>query len=486
MDVSNTPAFALPSLAQDALYPGDMSGRYSLKRQRQDHTMKTAVSSNLVVGKVGRAYIPATAMLKQSGGFQSLLGGACSTIASEVDDYSLPSATMAYRPSPNNLAPSAPVLLFRGYFFEDIIESQIESKRIHRCDMYYYTEDDTVEIIEQKTENSGMPQGSILRRGKVPGVTADSFKLGNSPIIYARSYSIISCNESTKEYARNILGWSEDYLDERPWPEDTFIKKNLEKMMRETGFGNVNRNRKMHPQKEYMEALLGKPSSMSDLGSFLVNGQKCLCFDVIWDDTQKLYGDIRNYKLNYFLSDDTMEVLPIHTKNDGRDQFPKLLKRSKVPIDVARPNGPKHTWKDLRVGRTINIYRRNMVLSGADQFTRKFYASKGMPLANDFNPIAPYHVQYERQIPPYNGFGSEEDSLRSCTGSIKATPVKREFFYDRRGQVIRFNARMVSRKSEDKNRRFVIQYFLEDNTMSIREPPIRNSGVVGGELLGDL
>ena len=43
---------------------------------------------------------------------------------------------------------------------------------------------------------------------------------------------------------------------------------------------------------------------------------------------------------------------------------------------------------------------------------------------------------------------------------------------------------MVSRKSEDKNRRFVIQYFLEDNTMSIREPPIRNSGVVGGSFLG--
>ena len=143
-----------------------MSGRYSLKRQRQDHTMKTAVSSNLVVGKVGRAYVPATAMLKQSGALQNLLGGA-STIASEADDYSLLSATTAYRPSPNNLAPSAPVLLFRGYFFEDVIESQIESRRIHRCDIYFYTEDASVEIIEQKTENSGMPQGSILRRGKV-------------------------------------------------------------------------------------------------------------------------------------------------------------------------------------------------------------------------------------------------------------------------------------------------------------------------------
>ena len=205
--------------------------------------------------------------------------------------------------------------------------------------------------------------------------------------------SIIAANESTKEYARNVLGWPEDCLGTLPWPEDTFIKKNLEKMMRETGFGNVNRNRKMHPQKEYMEALLGKPTSMSDLGSFLVNGQKCLCFDVIWDDTQKLYGDVRSYKLNYFLSDDTMEVLPVHTKNDGRDQFPKLLKRSKVPVDIARPNGPKYTWQGLKIGTTINIYRRPMIITSADQFTRKFYASKGVPLRQDFDPIEPYHVQ---------------------------------------------------------------------------------------------
>lgn len=32
-------------------------------------------------------------------------------------------------------------------------------------------------------------------------------------------------------------------------------------------------------------------------------------------------------------------------------------------------------------------------------------------------------------------------------------------------------------------RRFVIQYFMEDDTIAIREPPIRNSGVMGGSFL---
>ncbi|GMH58643.1 hypothetical protein TL16_g02654 [Triparma laevis f. inornata] len=420
---------------KDALHPDDMSGRYSLTRQR---------------------------------------------VASE-DAFSLGGASNYT--SPNNLTPPPPVLLFQGYYFEDIIESQIEDKRIHRCDIYYYTEDGSVEIIEQKTENSGMPQGSILRRGKVPGITASNFKVGTNVEIYARSYSIISCNESTRDYCRNVLNFPDAALRSMNWPEDTFIRKNTEKMMRETGFGNVNRNRKMHPQKEYMEALLGKPSSMTDLGSFLTNGQKCLCFDMIWDDTQRLYGDVRLYKMNFFLSDDTMEILPVHTKNDGRDQFPKLLKRSKVPKDIQRPDGPKYTWQDLNIGKTLNVYKRPMTIAAADAFTRKYYAQKGTPLGFDINLNPSVDVHYERQIPPYNGFGSEEDSLRSCTGSIKPLPVKKEFHYDKRGQVIRFNARLVSKKIEDKNRRFVIQYFMEDNTLAIREPPIRNSGVIGGNFL---
>lgn len=38
-------------------------------------------------------------------------------------------------------------------------------------------------------------------------------------------------------------------------------------------------------------------------------------------------------------------------------------------------------------------------------------------------------------------------------------------------------------KEADKSRKFVIQYFLEDDTVQIREPPIRNSGHKGGIFL---
>lgn len=37
---------------------------------------------------------------------------------------------------------------------------------------------------------------------------------------------------------------------------------------------------------------------------------------------------------------------------------------------------------------------------------------------------------------------------------------------------------------EDKGRRFVLSYFLATDMISIFEPPVRNSGIIGGKYLG--
>ena len=256
-------------------------------------------------------------------------------------------------------------------------------------------------------------------------------------------------------------------------------------MIRETGYGiGVNRNRKMHEMKEFMEAQLGKPTSLSDLGSFLKSGNKTLGFEIIWDDTNRLYGDVNFFKLYYFLADDTIEIVPIHYKNDGRDQFPKLLKRTKVPLQPNNPTTNYYTWRDLKIGNTINIYSRKMIITKADAFTRDFYVEKSLPLGEDLILQTDDAVDFKREVPPYNGFGSEEDSLRSCgvSSSFKQS-VTKEFNWDKRGLVMRFNAKLLSKRNEDKGRRFVVQFFMEDDTIAIREPPIRNSGIIGGNFL---
>eukprot|EP00816_Leptocylindrus_hargravesii_P009460 CAMPEP_0196822484 /NCGR_PEP_ID=MMETSP1362-20130617/83644_1 /TAXON_ID=163516 /ORGANISM="Leptocylindrus danicus, Strain CCMP1856" /LENGTH=623 /DNA_ID=CAMNT_0042202049 /DNA_START=1028 /DNA_END=2899 /DNA_ORIENTATION=+ len=386
------------------------------------------------------------------------------------------------------------VLLFDAYFEEDVQQCAIETTRLHKCEIFFYVEDGTIEIIQKKLDNSGMPQGTFLRRSKVPkhiqssGLSTeyygvDDFHIGSDIVIYSRNFNIVNCNESTRQYLFENHGRDMNDLAARPFPRDQFAEVVKEKMSRESGKPGVNRNRKMHELKQIMESMLGKPTSMTDRGMFLECGSKALCFDIVWDDRERLYGDLQFFRLQYFLSDDTIEILPVHGKLDGRDHFPKLLNRSKLP--KHKDSNEFYTWNDLAIGETINVYGRSMLIAKCDKFTRSHYESEGIPLDPDMSLEQNEDVPVlHRIIPPYNGFGSEEDSLRSCTGGLNPPPPKRDIAKQSRiGIVLRFNAKLLSDKDEDFRRRFVIQYFMEDDTISIMEPPVRNSGLMGGKFL---
>ncbi len=66
-----------------------------------------------------------------------------------------------------------------------------------------------------------------------------------------------------------------------------------------------------------------------------------LRFRCYWDDTQSLFGDVRFYRLYYYLSDDTVEVVEVLPSNCGRIPFPHLLRRmclpKQAPLTSAKP-----------------------------------------------------------------------------------------------------------------------------------------------------
>ena len=385
------------------------------------------------------------------------------------------------------------VLLFNAYYEEDVLQSAIEEKRIHTCEVYFYVEDGTMEIIETKQENSGIVQGRYLRRSRVakPGTSSsfyeiDDLKCGNQIVIYSRPFHIASCNESTRDYVLRYHHWNEDDVETLPLPRDRFAESNVAKMRRESGVPGVDRKRKMNDLKQVMESILGKETSMTDRGMFLECGTDALCFHVLWDDRERLYGDIQYFRLLYYLADDTVEIMRSNAKN-GCDGFPKLLKRSKLPKDGRTTiDSNCYTWKDLAIGQTVNVFGRTMLIARCDAFTRQYYLSHGITLKDDMSLQVPEKkVEVKRVIPPYNGFGTEEDSLRSCTGSLNPPPPKKDLqkMRDKQGVILRFNAQLVSDKPDDATRRFVFQFFMEDDTIAIREPPVRNSGVVGGNFL---
>lgn len=87
-------------------------------------------------------------------------------------------------------------------------------------------------------------------------------------------------------------------------------------------------------------------------------------------------------------------------------------------------------------------------------------------------------------VPAYNGFGDEVDSL-GYVYRLDPKPPKRDFFkyVDNDKVVLRYTAKLNTTVPEDVERRFIISYYLADNTLSIYEPSKRNSGIVEGKFL---
>jgi DUF1126 PH-like domain len=53
------------------------------------------------------------------------------------------------------------VLSFDAYFMESVTERANEQYRVHQCKVLFYLEDDSLQIVEPRGKNAGMPQGLL-------------------------------------------------------------------------------------------------------------------------------------------------------------------------------------------------------------------------------------------------------------------------------------------------------------------------------------
>jgi len=88
------------------------------------------------------------------------------------------------------------------------------------------------------------------------------------------------------------------------------------------------------------------------------------------------------------------------------------------------------------------------------------------------------------QVPPHNGFGDEIDSLGYVYDLIPKKP-KIDFFkyVDNDKKILRYTSRFNTKVPEDIDRRFIISFYLADDTISIFEPTQKNSGIIEGPFL---
>lgn len=124
------------------------------------------------------------------------------------------------------------------------------------------------------------------------------------------------------------------------------------------------------------------------LRRFLEYSGMVLCFDSVLDETDRPGGELITFKLYFYLENDTVAIKELPENTQGRDGFPLLLKRTKLPknwqkkpvdfpaavfdvsgAEVEEFYGPK----DFMIGNTIFVFGRKFLLLDCDKFTRKYF-----------------------------------------------------------------------------------------------------------------
>jgi Ca2+-binding EF-hand superfamily protein len=408
------------------------------------------------------------------------------------------------------------VLSFDSYYMESVSQRPNEPYRVHRCKVLFYLEDDSIQVIEPREKNTGLPQGTIVRRHRIKRpapydaqfYTVEDFNIGNELTMYGRQFKLVDCDEFTRNFMTKL---GVRLNPPQPLPDDPYSENR--KMLEES----------MQPLRPY--------EKRDTLKQFLDHDRHVLRFYCVWDDRESnSFGDLRQMVLHYYLADDTVEVREVFPANSGRDAVPTFLRRGRLPkaveplrrpgeiadrtvLNVFGPMGRGGRFildslkmgavnqefykdSDLKIGATINVYGRKFLICDCDDFTKEYYNAKyGItdftPIRGDIAAVQPGATasKTQRIIPPYNGFGGEEDSLNSCL-SLLPKPPKRDFMrfmeFDRTGldgHVLRFLARIDTNRPIESDRRFIVSFYLSDGTVSVFEPQGRNTGIPGGKFL---
>ncbi|EDW74855.1 uncharacterized protein Dwil_GK15906 [Drosophila willistoni] len=411
------------------------------------------------------------------------------------------------------LAYDKQVLCFSAYFKENLTEIYHAPYQVRKVKIYFYLEDGTMQVTEPKVENSGIPQGCLVHRQRIPKspptdrefISIFDLNVDSDVQIFDRNYHISGCDIFTRQFL-NRAGIAVPETQQEPNDPTTEIRKRSG--LKQTGNASASALPKRH-----------------SFAQFLEFDRHVLKFQGYWNDRSE-YGDVRKLEICYYLADDTIDIKEKFPKNSGREGPSTFLRRGKLPKEftglqlpgqqtsvtllnvlgsnmrdvryVADPlnTGKKqinyYTDQDLQIGAVLNVFRRAVVITSCDQFTQNYYRAKygiqdftpqPLPEFSDVRPSTQGGV-LNRRLPPYNGWGSYEDSEGNCL-TVEPKPPHADFkkLMQFDGCILRFGAKLISAIRENLERNFIISYFLADDTVQIYEVARRNSGFLGGEFL---
>ncbi|KAJ3377330.1 EF-hand domain-containing member C2 [Lobulomyces angularis] len=413
------------------------------------------------------------------------------------------------------------VLRFYAYFQEAVHEKREEQYRVRKVNIYFYLEDDTIHVSEPRSANSGLPQGTLIRRHRVPKPEAvngqhyiiSDFNVGVEVTFYSITFKIVGCDQFTREFltTNNIIPPVNSFT-----PQDPYTTYREELLSR------------MKPTRSYIPK--------TSLKKFLENDRRVLRFFCIWDDTNSVFGDVRQMVIHYYLSDDTIEIRECIPANSGRETNTLFLRRCKLPkrpstISVHGSDGAGrgggaaggggggeddfnpldfYGETDLLIGSVLHLYGRPFVICDCDEFTKNYYREtysldlfdpvkfdlnpdenpKNLENANNYNFIDQEDLKFFQKqqeatspsilVPNILIHTKDNKDVENLNNNLKFD-FRRVLKYD--GISLRFEAKLMSKSKIDRERRFIINLYPADDTISVFEPRQRNSGIIGGKFM---
>lgn len=331
------------------------------------------------------------------------------------------------------------VLKFFGYFMEEVPQSRLENTRVRNLEISLFSGDNTISVIEPRQRNSGIVQGLFLKRQNL--LTADGsrflnvqdFVVGHTTVVSGHPIHITGCDAFTRKFYDRIGTPQPPNLAS---PEDNFQTQILR------GF---------------------EPKSFYGLNSYAYNGCVPSQKQFFENDRKvlKFYATFENelYIIYYFLSDDCIEVTEVKVPNSGKDPFPKLIKRQKIPrnyrveIHLDLKRGEYFTSADFREGEEITLLGKTFLILGCDGFTSRYYKEKmGVEFGVYRGSTEDDNTRTPIIVPPHNGFGSEEDSLQNVLRLVPKVPKKDYFSIVDNVGFLRVIARLTTAAEDNKDR----------------------------------
>lgn len=187
----------------------------------------------------------------------------------------------------------------------------------------------------------------------------------------------------------------------------------------------------------------------------------------------------RHLVIMYFMEDGTVRISEPRVENSGMPQGQFLKRHRVMKDDGSGPFGPG----DFRVGEDVVMYGKRMHVTGADRFTRWFFAENGIELADDEEVMEDLWEKGYKFTKTAEKGGlavsrSVVEAKRLADYMLGSAPPSKALtqFLENDRKVLRFKAYWDDDSPYGNRTYAVVHYFLADNSVELNEAHSRNSG----------